>query len=80
MGITVKIVVLDGRTLDPDRHAWAGLCQLGDVVLHDFSTVEEIPSRAAGAAVLVINKSPIREELIASLARAPVHHGHGHWL
>ena len=66
-GRTVKIVVLDGRTLDPDRQAWAGLAELGDVVVHDFSTAEEIPDRAADAAVLVTNKSPIREGLIATL-------------
>ena len=63
----MKIVVLDGRTLDPDPQAWAGLCQLGEVVLHDFSTAEEIPIRAAGATVLVLNKSPVRENLIAIL-------------
>jgi len=63
----VKIVVLDGRTLDPDLQAWAGLCQLGDVVVHEFSTAEEVPVRAAGAAVLVTNKSPIRKDLIAIL-------------
>ena len=74
----MKIVVLDGRTLDPDRRAWAGLGQLGDVVLHDFSTAEEIPARAAGAAVLVINKSPIRENLIAILPELRFHHDHGH--
>jgi glycerate dehydrogenase len=61
----VKIVVLDGRTLAPDRSAWAGLDRLGELVLHDFSTAEEISVRTAGAAILVTNKSPIREELIA---------------
>jgi glycerate dehydrogenase len=61
----VKIVVLDGRTLAPDRSAWACLDRLGELVLHDFSTAEEISVRAAGAAILVTNKSPIREELIA---------------
>jgi glycerate dehydrogenase len=63
---TVKIVVLDGRTLDPNREAWAGLDRLGELVLHDFSTAEEIPARAAGATVLVTNKSPIRDALIDS--------------
>ena len=38
---------------------------MGELVLHDFSTAEEIPVRAAGAAILVTNKSPIRAELIA---------------
>ena len=61
----MKIVVLDGRALAPDRSAWAGLDRLGELVLHAFSTAEEIPVRAAGAAILVTNKSPIREELIA---------------
>ena len=61
----MKIVVLDGRPLALDRSAWAGLDRLGELVLHDYSTAEEIPVRAAGAAVLVTNKSPIREELIA---------------
>jgi len=50
---TVKIVVLDGRTLAPDRSAWAGLDRLGELVLHDFSTAEEIPVRAADAAILM---------------------------
>ena len=45
----MKIVVLDGRTLAPDRSAWAGLDRLGELVLHDFSTAEEISVRAAGA-------------------------------
>ncbi len=61
----MKIVVLDGRPLAPDRTAWAGLERLGELVLHDYSTAEEIPVRAAGAAILVTNKSPIRAELIA---------------
>ena len=50
-----------------DRAAWAGLDRLGDLVVHDYSTAEEIPVRAAGATVLVINKSPITAEVIADL-------------
>ncbi len=61
----MKIVVLDGRPLAPERSAWAGLDRFGELVLHDYSTAEEIPVRAAGAAILVTNKSPIRHELIA---------------
>ncbi len=50
-----------------ERAAWAGLDRLGDLVVHDYSTAEEIPVRAAGATVLVINKSPIGAELLAAL-------------
>ncbi len=64
---TVKIVVLDGRPLATDRAAWAGLERLGELVLHDYSTAEEIPIRAAGATILVINKSRIDAELIERL-------------
>ena len=66
-GHTVKIVILDGRTLDPDPQAWACLGRLGEIVFHDFSGAEDIPGRASGAEVLVINKSPIRSDLIACL-------------
>ena len=63
----MKIVVLDGRPLAPERSAWAGLDRLGELELYDYSTAEEIPGRAAGAAILVTNKSPIGQELIAGL-------------
>ncbi len=63
----MKIVVLDGRPLATDRGAWVGLDRLGELVLHDYSTAEEIAERAAGATILVINKSPIGADLIAGL-------------
>jgi glycerate dehydrogenase len=64
--LIVKIVVLDGRPLAVDRSEWVGLDRLGELILHEYSTDEEIPQRSVGAAVLVVNKSPIRAELIAS--------------
>jgi len=60
----VKIVILDGRTLAPDREAWAGLDRFGEVELHDVSTGDEVASRASGAAVLITNKSPVSAALI----------------
>jgi glycerate dehydrogenase len=60
----VKIVVLDGRPLAPERKAWAELDRLGEVEVYDFSAPEQIRSRAAGAAVLITNKAPIRADLI----------------
>jgi glycerate dehydrogenase len=62
----VKIVILDGRPLAADRAAWSGLDRFGEVEYHDFTPPEEVPSRAAGAAVLVTNKAPIRAPLIES--------------
>jgi glycerate dehydrogenase len=61
----VKIVVLDGRPLASERIAWAELDRLGELEVYEFSKPEEIRSRAAGAAVLITNKAPIRAGLIA---------------
>jgi glycerate dehydrogenase len=63
----VKIVILDGRTLYPDGAAWSGLDRFGEVVYHDVSAAEEVPQRAAGAAILLTNKAPIREAVIERL-------------
>jgi glycerate dehydrogenase len=63
----VKIVILDGRPLYPDRAAWSGLDTFGEVVYHDFSAADEVAERAAGAQILLTNKSPIREAVIERL-------------
>jgi len=63
----VKIVVLDGRTLNSDPKAWAGLNRFGEVVYHDISEPGEVLSRSQGADVLVVNKCPIRAAVIEKL-------------
>jgi glycerate dehydrogenase len=60
----MKIVVLDGRPMGSERSAWAGLDRFGEVEVYEYSSREEIPARAAGAAVLVVNKSPIGADVI----------------
>jgi glycerate dehydrogenase len=63
----VKIVILDGRTLAPERGSWADLDRFGDVELYDVSLGGEIASRARGATILIINKAPIGADLIDKL-------------
>ena len=63
----MKIVVLDGRTLNSDPQAWAELSRFGEVVYHDVSADDEVAARAEGADVLVTNKCPIRAPLIEKL-------------
>jgi glycerate dehydrogenase len=60
----MKIVVLDGRTLGADGNSWAALEQLGEVEIYDRSTVEEVAARSRSAAVLVVNKVPVRAAVI----------------
>jgi len=63
----MKIVVLDGYALNPGDLTWDGIADFGDLVVHDRTPVDEILSRAKGAAVLFTNKTPIREEVISQL-------------
>lgn len=63
----MKIVILDGRPLAPERSAWAGLDRLGEVVYYDVSTDEQVVERAAGATVVATNKTPIRAEMMERL-------------
>jgi glycerate dehydrogenase len=60
----MKIVVLDGRPMGTERSTWAGLDRLGEVEVHEYTPREEVPARAAGAAVLVVNKTPIGADVI----------------
>jgi glycerate dehydrogenase len=60
----VKIVILDGRTLAPEREAWAGLDRFGEVQVYDVSLGDEILQRAMGANILITNKAPIGADLI----------------
>jgi glycerate dehydrogenase len=60
----MKIVVLDGRPLAPERESWDALARLGELEVYEFTSPEEVPDRARGAAVLVTNKAPIRAPLI----------------
>ena len=57
----MKIVVLDGLTLNPGDLSWDGLRQLGDVEIHDRSFGEQIIERSKGAEILFTNKTPLGE-------------------
>lgn len=62
-----KIVVLDGFTLNPGDLDWDGLREIGDLTVYDRTPLAETVSRAAGAEILLTNKTPIRAADIAQL-------------
>ena len=62
-----RIVVLDGYTLNPGDLSWDGLRALGEVVLYDRTPPEAIVERAAGAAIVLTNKTPLSAETLAQL-------------
>jgi glycerate dehydrogenase len=52
----MKIVVLDGYTLNPNDLSWANLAQLGDLTVYDRTPADKIIERAANTEILIVNK------------------------
>lgn len=65
----MKIVVLDGYTLNPGDLSWDALKALGEVVLHDRTPPEEVAARCADAEIVVTNKALLPREVIAALPK-----------
>lgn len=63
----MKIVVLDGYTLNPGDISWDSLKTLGDVTIYDRSNPEEIKDRVKGADVVLVNKVKIDKEVIDNM-------------
>ncbi len=63
----MKIVVLDGFTLNPGDLSWDGLRALGDVTVHDRSAPDQVAPRAKGAEIVLTNKTQLGRDCIARL-------------
>ncbi len=63
----MKIVVLDGFTTNPGDVSWTPLERLGACTVHPRTAAADVVSRAAGAEILLTNKTPVTREAIASL-------------
>lgn len=61
------IVILDGFTTNPGDVSWEPLQALGSLTIHDRTPPAEIARRAAGATVVVTNKTVLAAETIAAL-------------
>jgi glycerate dehydrogenase len=64
---TMKIVALDGYTLNPGDNSWDGIARLGVFACHDRTPPDQIVERAEDAAVIVTNKAPLPAATIARL-------------
>ena len=60
----MKIVVLDGYTLNPGDLSWDGLEALGELALHDRSAPAEVLPRSEGAEILLTNKTVLDRSTI----------------
>ena len=63
----MKIVILDGHTLNPGDLSWDDLCRLGSCEIYERTPPEQVVERARGAAVVLTNKVPIDRAAIESL-------------
>lgn len=63
----MKIVILDGYTLNPGDLTWDGLKQLGDVVIYDRTPADKVIERSEGAEIVFTNKTPIDEKSLNNL-------------
>jgi len=63
----MKIVVLDGYTLNPGDNPWDEIETLGTLEVHDRTPHNEIAQRAAGADVILTNKTKLPAEILDEL-------------
>lgn len=63
----MKIVVLDGHTLNPGDLSWEPLHALGSTTLHDRTGASDIVSRSRGAEAVLTNKVPLTRETLLAL-------------
>jgi len=63
----MKIVILDGYTINPGDLSWDGLKALGELVVYDRTAPEQVYERAAGAEILLINKAVLGGDMLKKL-------------
>lgn len=60
----MKLVVLDGYTLNPGDLDWSSMESLGETKIYDRTSENEIFDRIQDADIVLTNKTPLRKELI----------------
>ena len=63
----MKITVLDGYCLNPGDLSWEGLGRFGTLEVFDRTMVDEVVHRAAGAAAVFLNKTPMPDYVLRQL-------------
>jgi glycerate dehydrogenase len=64
---TIRIVVLDGHTLNPGDNPWDAVAALGDLTVYDRTPPELILERAARADIVLTNKTVLDAGILAEL-------------
>ena len=64
----MKIVVLDGYTLNPGDNPWDPVASCGTLTVYDRSAPEEVVERAREAEIVLTNKTSLRADTIRALS------------
>lgn len=64
----MKITVLDGYTENPGDLSWEWLEKLGECTIYERTPAELIAERTEGCDIVITNKTPLRRELLETLA------------
>ena len=73
----MRIVALDGYTLNPGDTSWQPVEVLGEFTVHDRTPTEEIVARSRDAEILLTNKTPIGWQGVGAVARPANDRRHG---
>ncbi|MBN2355268.1 D-2-hydroxyacid dehydrogenase [candidate division KSB1 bacterium] len=63
----MRIVVLEGYTLNPGDLSWEKLRVLGPCEIHDRTAAEEVVGKSREAEIVLTNKTPLTAEMMAQL-------------
>ncbi len=63
----MRIVVLDGYTLNPGDNPWDPVAKLGELIVYDRTPPELIVERARGAEIVLTNKTPLSSSTLSEL-------------
>ena len=63
----MKIVILDGNTLNPGDLSWDGRAEFGELEVHERTPPEQVAERCIGAEVIITNKAIVSRETIENL-------------
>lgn len=63
----MKLVITDGFTLNPGDLSWKPFDQFGELICFDRTPQDEIEARCRGSQIIITNKTPITDKVIAAI-------------
>ncbi|MBP3330485.1 MAG: D-2-hydroxyacid dehydrogenase [Clostridia bacterium] len=63
----MKIIILDGFTVNPGDLSWDWLGEYGDYTVYDRTERQDILSRCEGADIVITNKTPLGKDILCQL-------------